>query len=78
MDLPETDGNSFILVILDHFSRLLCLLPMPKLPASFELAKLLFNRVFPYFGLPEDIVGNHGPQLPLKFGTAFWKNMGPQ
>lgn len=66
-DLPESDGNTIILVVLDCFFRSLCLLPLPKLPASFKLAKLLLHHVFCYFSLLKHIVSDPRPSLPCKF-----------
>lgn len=33
------------------------------LPTALEAAELLFQNVFRYFGLPEDIASDRGPQL---------------
>lgn len=60
-DLPETEGT--IMVTMDRFSRTLKLIPLPMLPTAFQTAELLFNRMFRYYGLPEDIVSNRGPQF---------------
>lgn len=55
-NLQKLQGHSVILKVIDHFSRVLHLIPLTKPPAAFELAELLFAHVFCYFGYPEDIV----------------------
>lgn len=57
-DLPESAGKTTILVVLDRFSRSLCLITLPGLPSVFDLAKTQFTYVFRYFGLPENIVSD--------------------
>lgn len=53
-DLPQSDGNTCILVIIDRFSKFCGLIPLQGLPTALEIAELLFNWVFHQFGLPED------------------------
>lgn len=48
-DLPESDGNTAILEVLDSFSRSLWLI---------HYGSLWFNHVFRYFSLPEDVVSD--------------------
>lgn len=38
-DLPVSQGNTVILVVLDGFSCSLCLIPLPALPAMFKLVE---------------------------------------
>lgn len=66
-DIPESDGNTIILVVLDCFFWSLHLLLLPKLPASFKLVKLLLHHVFCYFSLLNHIVSDRRPSLPCKF-----------
>ncbi len=37
-----------------------------------EMAETLFNQVFRYFGIPEDIVSDRGPQLISRVWKAFF------
>ncbi len=67
-DLPDSDGNTCILVIVDRFSKSCRLLPLRGLPTAMETAKLLFNSVFRYFGIPEDIVSNRAHNLSPESG----------
>lgn len=75
-DLPASDGNTVILVVMDWFSRLLRLIPLPNLPAAFDLAELLFQHVFRYFGLPENVVGHWGPQFTSQVWSSFLEKLG--
>uniref|UniRef100_A0A3Q3LFZ5 Gypsy retrotransposon integrase-like protein 1 n=1 Tax=Mastacembelus armatus TaxID=205130 RepID=A0A3Q3LFZ5_9TELE len=69
-DLPNSNGNTCILVIVDRFSKFCRLLPLVALPTALQTAELLFDQVFRIFGLPEDIVSDRGPQ----FISRVWKS----
>ncbi len=71
-DLPPSDGNTCILVIVDRFSKSCCLLPLKGLPTAIETAETLFNQVFRYFGIPEEIVSDRGPQFISRVWKAFF------
>ncbi len=74
-DLPNSQGNTTILTIVDRFSKACRLIPLPKLPTSFETADLLCNHVFRFYGLPEDIVSDCGPQFTSRVWSAFFKHL---
>ncbi len=74
-DLPNSIGNTPILTIVDRFSKACRLIPLPKLPTSFETAELLCNHVFCFYGLPEDIVSDRGPQFTSRVWSAFFRNV---
>lgn len=76
MNLPKSQGNSVILVVIDHFSQSIRLIPLPALPSELGLAKVLFNQVFRYFGLPEDIASDHGPQFVSQVWHKLMDNLG--
>lgn len=59
-DLPESQANPTIADITDCFS---CLIRLITLPSSFGLAELMFHHMFCYFGIPEVIVSDYGPQF---------------
>ncbi len=48
-DLPNSQGNTTILTIVDRFSKACRLIPLPKLPSALETAELLCNQVFRYY-----------------------------
>ncbi|KAK3556180.1 hypothetical protein QTP70_005583 [Hemibagrus guttatus] len=69
-------GYTCVLVIIDRFSKSCRLVPLPGPPTAFDTAECLFNHVFRYFGLPEDIVSDRGPQFTSRVWKAFLKRLG--
>ncbi len=72
-DLPNSEGHSTILTVVDRFSKACRLIPLPKLPTALETAELMCNQVFRYYGLPEDILSARGPQFTSRLWSAFFK-----
>jgi len=61
--IPTTDrGNSWTLVLTDHFTRWADALAIPDASAP-TVARVLDQRVFCYFGLPEQIHTDQGAQF---------------
>ncbi len=75
-DLPASDGNTCVLVVIDRFSKSCRLLPLKGLPTAMVTTKLLFNSVFRYYGIPEDIVLDRGPQFISRLWKAFFTLLG--
>ncbi len=75
-DLPPSDGNTGILVVVDRFSKSCRLIPIKNLPTAMETAEFMFNHVFRYFGIPEDIVSDRGPQFISRVWKNFFKLLG--
>ncbi len=75
-DLPASDGNTCILVIIDRFSKFCHLIPLTGFPTALQTAELLFNQVFRYYGIPEDIVSDRGPQFISRVWKAFFSLLG--
>lgn len=75
-DLPESQGQSTILVVCYCFFHFLHLLPLPTLPRAFTTAELLFNHILRNFGLPEDIVSDRGVQFTSHVWKAFMDKLG--
>lgn len=73
-DLPESQGHTTILPIIDRFSKACRLLPLLMLPFALETAELPCNHVFRFYGLPEDIVSDRGPQFTSRVWTTFFLN----
>ncbi|KAK3569947.1 hypothetical protein QTP86_007632 [Hemibagrus guttatus] len=76
VDLPASEGCTCVLVIVDRFSKACRLMPLPGPPTALETAEYLFNHVFRYYGLPEDIVSDRGPQFTSRVWRAFFKRLG--
>ncbi len=70
-DLPNSRNYTTILTVIDRFSKACCLIPLPKLPTAFETAEALLDQVFRFYGLPDDIVSDRGPQ----FRSQVWKSI---
>ncbi|KAL0159058.1 hypothetical protein M9458_047134, partial [Cirrhinus mrigala] len=75
-DLPESEGHSCVLVIVDRFSKACKLVPLRGLPTAMETAEQLFHQVFRHYGLPEEIVSDRGPQFTSHVWRAFFKILG--
>ncbi len=73
MVIPSSNGNSCILIIVDHFSKSCWLIPLKCLSTAMEMTELLFNYVFHYFDLLEDIIFDCGPQLISQVWKSFFK-----
>lgn len=74
-DLPNSQGYTTILTIVDRFSKACRFIPLPKLPTTLETAEQLCNQVFHFYGLPEDIVSNRGPQFTSRLWSAFFQKL---
>ncbi len=74
-DLPSSQGHTTILTVVDHFSKACRLIPLPKLPTALETAEVLCNYVFRFYGLPEDIVSDRGPQFTSRVWAAFCRHL---
>ncbi|KAI2645263.1 Transposon Tf2-8 polyprotein [Labeo rohita] len=75
-DLPESEGNTCVLVVVDRFSKACKLIPLRGLPTAMETAEHLFHQVFRHYGLPEEIVSDRGPQFTSHVWKAFFKLLG--
>lgn len=72
-DLPESLGNSVIIVIIDWFSKSLSLVPQPGLFTALKTAELTFNHVFRYTGIPEYINRARACNSLQESGLALWR-----
>lgn len=74
--LPESEGNTTIMTIVDRFSKQVHYVPLPKLPTALETAKLLVLHVYRLHGIPVDIVSDRGPQFTSRVWKAFCETLG--
>ncbi|KAK3556237.1 hypothetical protein QTP70_006923 [Hemibagrus guttatus] len=75
-DLPASNDCTCIFVVVDRFSKSCHLIPLKGLPTAMETAELMFNHIFRYFGIPEDIVSDRGPQFISKVWKAYFSRLG--
>ncbi len=75
-DLPPSNGNTCILVIVDRFSKSCRLLPLKGLPYSHGNGWESIQPGIPIFWIPEDIVSDQGPQFISRVWKAFFSLLG--
>ncbi|KAL0176816.1 hypothetical protein M9458_029146, partial [Cirrhinus mrigala] len=74
-DLPPSNGYTTILTVIDRFSKSCRLIPLPKLPSALKTAETLCEYVFRFYGLPDDIVSDRGPQFTFCVWAAFFRSL---
>lgn len=74
--LPQSQGNTTILTIVDRFSKTADFVALPKLHTALDTADLLVHHVFQLHGIAIDIVSNHGPQFTSQGWKALCKALG--
>ncbi|KAK3559058.1 hypothetical protein QTP86_001105 [Hemibagrus guttatus] len=74
-DLPVSKNYTCIFVVVDRFSESCRLLPLKGPPMAMEAAELMFNHIFHYFGIPEDIFSDRGPQFISRVWKAFFTRL---
>uniref|UniRef100_W5NNL9 Integrase catalytic domain-containing protein n=1 Tax=Lepisosteus oculatus TaxID=7918 RepID=W5NNL9_LEPOC len=75
-DLPESQGKTTIMVVVDRFSKSAHFIPLPALPSAQDMADLFILHVFRLHSIPEDIVSDRGPQFISRFWRTFCKSLG--
>ena len=68
--LPESEGNIYLLTIIDRYSRWLEAVPLAAATAV-DCAKALIRSWISRFGTPQDITTDQGPQ----FTSALWSEL---
>jgi len=66
--LPSSQDCTCIMVVSDHLTKMVHLVPCADVPSADLTAKLLLFNVFRYHGFPKIIVSDHGSQ----FSSEFW------
>jgi len=70
-DLPELQGYTSILVVIDRFTKMAKYMPCRKEIDSKELARRFFEVIICSFGIPETIITDRGST----FASNFWKRV---
>ena len=60
-----------ILVVVDRATKMACFIPCNESMTAFDLALLYFHYVFPYFGIPQEVVSDRG----TLFTSAFIRSL---
>jgi hypothetical protein len=77
-DLPEAQGYDSILVICNHFTKQVHIIPTTKETSSLGLACLYCDHVWKLHGLPTTIISDHRPQFAAAFMEELNKILGIQ
>jgi hypothetical protein len=56
-DLPESEGNMMILVVVDRFTKMAHVIPLAKKDSP-TVAKAYLDNIWKYHGFPEDVVSD--------------------
>ncbi|KAK3575531.1 hypothetical protein QTP86_029277, partial [Hemibagrus guttatus] len=75
-DLPNSQGFTTVMVVIDRFSKACKLIPLKGLSTAMDTATTIFQHVFQNFGLPEDIVSDRGIQFTSRVWRAFCAQLG--
>jgi hypothetical protein len=72
--LPESNGYDAILTIVDHgCTRAALFLPCKTTITGAEIARLYFDNVYRWFGLPKRIISDRDPRFTSSFATELVK-----
>lgn len=72
----ESQWSERYTMILIMISSTVNLMALPALPTALETAMLLFQHVFRYYGLPENIVNDRGLQFMVQVWRGFMVMLG--
>uniref|UniRef100_A0A8C5M421 Gypsy retrotransposon integrase-like protein 1 n=1 Tax=Leptobrachium leishanense TaxID=445787 RepID=A0A8C5M421_9ANUR len=75
VDLPPSQGNTAIMVVVDRFSKMAHFLPIPGLPTANETASLFLKEIVRLHGVPSSIVSDRGVQFTSKVWSAFCQSL---
>ena len=71
VSLPSSQDCTCIMVVSDHLTKMIHLVPCSDVPSADLTAKMLLYNVFRYHGFPKIIVSDHGSQ----FSSEFWTSL---
>jgi hypothetical protein len=76
-ELPKSRGFDSILTIVDHRClRGTIFLPCLSTITGPQIAQLYYQHVYPWFGLPSQIISNRDPRFTSHFGKSLAKELG--
>ena len=78
-DLPPARGFNCVLTVIDRltkFTRLIpCTMGEDKLSAA-QVAKLLFENIVRFFGVPKELVHDRDPRFTAHLWRELWRILG--
>lgn len=76
MDLPVSQGYMAIMVVVDRFSKEYRLIPFYSLSSALQVVESLFHHVFCCYGIPEEILSDHGPKFISQVWRVIFRHLG--
>ena len=76
VSLPNSQNCTCIMVVSDHLTKMIHLIPCSDVPSAELTARLLLANVFRYHGFPKVIVSDHGSQFSSEFWTSLCHSLG--
>jgi hypothetical protein len=71
--LPSTKrGNDYVFLVVDRFSKMAILVACNKNITTEATAKIFFERVWVYFGIPQTIISDHDIWFLSTFYLSLW------
>jgi len=74
--LPESQGYNAILVVVDHFSKMVILIPCTSSLDSLGTTHLMRDHVWAHYGMPRIMISDRGPQFASNFTRELSKTLG--
>jgi len=74
-DLPESEGATMILVVVDRFTKMAHCIPIKK-KDSHTVARAYLENVWKYHGFPEDVVSDRDRTFTGQFSTDLYDYLG--
>ena len=76
IELPESDGFTQIWVVVDRFTKMAHLIPLPTNTKATDLAKVFLKEIWKHHGLPTDIVSDRDAKITSHFWQALMDLLG--
>lgn len=74
--LPDSEGNTVNLTVVDQFTKMAHFVPLPKLPSAKEMVVVMLTQVFCRHSYLRDVVSDQGPQFSSRFWREFCQLVG--
>ena len=71
--LPDSEGFTAILVVVDHFTKQSIFIPTHDTITSAQIAELFFIHVFSKHGVPSHVTSNHRSEFVSHFFRSLRK-----
>jgi IS30 family transposase len=70
-DLPQSQGNTCIMVAVDRLTKMVHLMALPAVPTAEGAADVFMRSVVRLHGLPDDLISDRGTQ----FTSLLWNSL---